>query len=149
MRSFVRSGPWRAVSPPPAASRTLLVVSACALIDRAGHVLLSRRPEGKSMAGLWEFPGGKVEAGEEPAAALIRELREELAIDTEASCLAPLAFNSEGDLVLLLFACRKYRGLPTPLEGQELAWAAPGDLFRFDLVPADRPLAAAVRDLLV
>ena len=126
----------------------MLVVAACALIDRSGQVLLSRRPEGKAHGGLWEFPGGKVEAGEEPPAALIRELREELGIDTEESCLAPLTFNGEGELLLLLYVCRNYRGLPAPLEGQTLAWAEPGTLFDYDLVPADRPLAAAVRDLL-
>ncbi|WP_332871528.1 (deoxy)nucleoside triphosphate pyrophosphohydrolase [Parvularcula mediterranea] len=126
----------------------MLVVSACALIDRAGQVLLTQRPPGKAHQGLWEFPGGKVEEGEDPAEALIRELREELGIDTQTSCLAPLAFNAVDDLLLLLFVCRKYKGIPAPLEGQGLAWTAPGDLLSADLVPADIPLAAAVRDLL-
>lgn len=126
-----------------------LIVSACALIDRDGRVLLSQRPADKQHGGLWEFPGGKAELGEEPAAALIRELHEELGIDTEESCLAPLAFHAAEGLILLLYACRKYRGIPAPLEGQTLAWAEPGALMGFDLVPADRPLAAAVRDLLV
>lgn len=127
----------------------MLIVSACALIDRAGHVLLTDRPGGKTHAGKWEFPGGKAEPGERASAALIRELREELGIDTEESCLAPLSFNAEGDLLLLLFVCRKFRGIPQPLEGQSLRWTAPQDLLAVDLVPADRPLAAAVRDLLV
>lgn len=126
----------------------MLIVSACALIDRTGQVLLSRRPQGKAHAGLWEFPGGKVEPGEDPGEALIRELQEELAVDTETSCLAPLAFNGEGELLLLLYVCRKYKGIPVPVEGQELAWVQPDRLFEYDLVPADRPLAAAVRDLL-
>lgn len=111
-------------------------------------MLLSQRPVGKTHAGLWEFPGGKVEKGEEPAAGLIRELGEELGIDTEESCLAPLSFSTEGELLLLLYVCRKYRGIPAPLEGQNLAWCAPRMLLDHDLVPADRPLAAAVRDLL-
>ncbi|MEM1380365.1 MAG: (deoxy)nucleoside triphosphate pyrophosphohydrolase [Pseudomonadota bacterium] len=126
----------------------MLLVGACALIDRQGQVLLSQRPQGKAHAGLWEFPGGKVEAGEEPGAALIRELREELGIDTEESCLAPLSFNTEGELLLLLYVCRKYKGIPVPLEGQTLTWSAPQDLMNYPLVPADKPLAAAVRDLL-
>ncbi|GGY39630.1 (deoxy)nucleoside triphosphate pyrophosphohydrolase [Parvularcula lutaonensis] len=126
----------------------MLIVAAVALIDKTGCVLLSQRPEGKAHAGQWEFPGGKVEEGENVGEALIRELREELGIDTETSCLAPLAFNGEGDLLLLLYACRKYKGVPTPLEGQTLAWARPDEIFSYDLVPADKPLAAAVRDLL-
>ena len=125
-----------------------MIVAACALIDRSGHVLLSRRPTHKTHGGLWEFPGGKVETGETPAVALVRELREELGIDTEASCLAPLSFNTEGPLILLLYVCRKYKGIPAPLEGQALTWSAPAELMARDLVPADRPLAAAVRDLL-
>ncbi|MEM6748460.1 MAG: (deoxy)nucleoside triphosphate pyrophosphohydrolase [Pseudomonadota bacterium] len=126
----------------------MLIVAACALIDRDGRVLLTQRPQGKTQAGLWEFPGGKAEEGEKPDHALIRELKEELGIDTEASCLAPLAFSGEGELLLLLYACRKYKGIPAPLEGQELSWSKAEDLFSYDLVPADRPLAAAVRDLL-
>ncbi len=126
----------------------MLIVSACALIDRDGRVLLTQRPEGKSHAGQWEFPGGKIEDGEDPGQGLIRELKEELGVNTETSCLAPLAFNNEGELLLLLYACRKYKGIPAPLEGQELSWSKAEDLFSYDLVPADRPLAAAVRDLL-
>jgi 8-oxo-dGTP diphosphatase len=128
---------------------TQLLVAACALIDRDGQVLLAQRPPDKDDGGLWEFPGGKVEAGERAEDALIRELREELGIDTEASCLAPLSFNTApSGLILLLFACRKYQGVPSPLEGQNLTWSAPERLLGHDLVPADRPLAAAVRDLL-
>jgi 8-oxo-dGTP diphosphatase len=126
----------------------LLIVAACALIDRAGQVLLSRRPAGKAHAGLWEFPGGKAEEDEEARAALIRELGEELGISTEESCLAPLTFESEGDLLLLLYVCRKYKGIPVPKEGQTLCWVSPEQLLEQDLVPLDRPLAAAVRDLL-
>nr|WP_305888987.1 (deoxy)nucleoside triphosphate pyrophosphohydrolase [Parvularcula maris] len=125
-----------------------MIVSACALIDRAGQVLLSKRPEGRAHAGLWEFPGGKAEPGEEPRTALIRELGEELGISTEESCLAPLTFEGEGELLLLLYVCRKYKGIPAPLEGQTLRWFDPGELLDQDLVPLDRPLAAAVRDLL-
>ncbi|MEM9810244.1 MAG: (deoxy)nucleoside triphosphate pyrophosphohydrolase [Pseudomonadota bacterium] len=131
-----------------AKSSSVLIVSACALIDRDGRVLLTQRPEGKPFAGKWEFPGGKAEEGEAPDDALIRELKEELGIDTEASCLAPLAFNSEDSLLLLLYVCRKFKGAPMALEGQNLSWSGPRDLLRYDLVPADRPLAAAVRDLL-
>jgi len=126
----------------------MITVAACALIDRAGSVLLSRRPEGKNHGGLWEFPGGKLDPGERPPEALIRELREELGINTEESCLAPLSFNAVDGLLLLLFVCQKYQGIPAPLEGQTLEWAKPGELLSYDLVPADRPLAAAVRDLL-
>ncbi|MEM7740966.1 MAG: (deoxy)nucleoside triphosphate pyrophosphohydrolase [Pseudomonadota bacterium] len=126
----------------------MLIVSACALIDRDGRVLLSQRPEGKTHAGLWEFPGGKVEEGERPEDALIRELKEELGVDTETSCLAPIAFNTDEALLLLLFACRKYQGIPQPLEGQGLRWSKAEDLLSHNLVPADRPLAATTRDLL-
>lgn len=126
----------------------MIPVAACALIDRDGQVLLGQRPAHKHHGGLWEFPGGKIEGGEEPAAALIRELREELGIDTEESCLAPLSFSTHGEVLLLLYVCRKYEGIPAPLEGQQLAWSAPHALMGFDLCPGDRPLAAAVRDLL-
>ena len=122
----------------------LVLVSAVALIDADGRVLLAQRPEGKSMAGLWEFPGGKPEAGEVPEAALVRELREELGIETEASCLAPATFASEplGDrhLLLLLYVLRKWRGVPRALHASELKWMRTTDLYSLDMPPADRPL---------
>lgn len=130
----------------------IVLVSAVALIDIDGRVLLAQRPEGKSMAGLWEFPGGKVESGETPEAALIRELREELGIDTSASCLAPLAFAShtydDFHLLMPLFACRRWTGSVIPLEGQTLAWVRSTDLNRYDMPPADVPLIPILRDWL-
>ena len=129
----------------------LLVVCA-ALIDADGRVLLARIPDGKPHEGAWEFPGGKVEPGETPESALIRELEEELGIATEESCLAPLAFGTDTNggrpVVLLAYACRKWRGLPAPREGQTLTWTLPGKLLGHDTPPADKPIAAAVRDLL-
>lgn len=130
----------------------IVLVSAVALIDIDGRVLLAQRPEGKSMAGLWEFPGGKVESGETPEAALIRELREELGIDTSASCLAPLAFAShtydDFHLLMPLFACRRWKGSVIPLEGQSLAWVRAGDLQNYEMPPADIPLIPILRDWL-
>ncbi|MFP4303992.1 8-oxo-dGTP diphosphatase MutT [Rhodosalinus sp.] len=130
----------------------VVLVAAVALIDRDGRVLLAQRPEGKSMAGLWEFPGGKVEPGETPEAALIRELNEELGIDTAASCLAPLTFASHGypdfHLLMPLFACRKWEGVPQAREGQQLAWAAPARLRDYPMPPADLPLIPILRDWL-
>lgn len=130
----------------------LLLVSAVALIDVDGRVLLAQRPEGKSLAGLWEFPGGKVEAGETPEAALIRELREELGIETKQSCLAPLTFASHSyeafHLLMPLFACRRWQGIPTPREGQTLAWVRANDLRNYPMPPADIPLIPILRDWL-
>lgn len=130
----------------------LLLVAACALVDADGRVLLARRPKDKPMAGLWEFPGGKVAAEETPEEALARELREELAIEVDPKCLAPFAFAScesgEFHLLMPLFLCRKWSGSPRPVEAEELAWARPRDFFQFDLAPADRPLAAQMRDFL-
>lgn len=130
----------------------LLLVAACALVDRDGRVLLARRPQGKPMAGLWEFPGGKLVEGETPEQALIRELKEELGIETDASCLAPIAFascaNEGSHLLMPLFVCRKWKGTPQPIDADELRWVRPEALLDFDMPPADRPLAAQLRDFL-
>ena len=130
----------------------MVLVSAVALIDVDGRVLLAQRPEGKSMAGLWEFPGGKVELGETPEAALIRELQEELGIDTWASCLAPLTFASHSyddfHLMMPLFACRKWEGTPQAREGQTLKWVKPADMRDYPMPAADIPLIAVLRDWL-
>ena len=130
----------------------LVLVAAVALVDADGRVLLARRPEGKAMAGLWEFPGGKVHPDETPEAALIRELREELAIDVAASCLAPFTFAShryaDFHLLMPLYVCRVWQGQATPLEGQELAWVRPARLADYPMPPADKPLVAQLRDLL-
>ena len=130
----------------------VLLVAAVVLLDADNRVLLAKRPPGKAMSGLWEFPGGKVGAGETPEAALIRELREELAIETAASCLAPLTFAShrypEFHLLMPLFVCRVWSGTPTAMEGQELAWVRPGRLRDYEMPPADIGLIAMLRDLL-
>lgn len=129
-----------------------VLVSAAALIDVDGRVLLAQRPAGKSMAGLWEFPGGKVEPGETPEHALIRELQEELGIDTWESCLAPLTFAShsysEFHLLMPLFACRKWNGTPISRENQTLRWVRVGDFSDYPMPPADVPLVAHLRDWL-
>jgi len=131
--------------------KTILVV-AVVLIDRDGRVLLSQRPSGKSMAGLWEFPGGKVENGEVPEEALIRELKEELGIDTWSSCLAPLSFASHSyedfHLLMPVFVCRKWVGSPTPMESQALKWVNRDKLKDYPMPPADIPMIAVIRDLL-
>lgn len=133
-------------------SPDVLLVAAVALVDADGRVLLARRPEGKSMAGLWEFPGGKVGAGETPEAALIRELREELAIDTVESCLAPFTFAShrydDFHLLMPLYLCRVWQGTPTAQEGQTLAWVRPVRMRDYPMPPADKPLVAMLRDFL-
>ena len=134
------------------AGKPLLLVAACALVDVDGRVLLARRPEGKKMAGLWEFPGGKLHPGETPEAALIRELREELGIDVTAACLAPFAFAShayEGfHLLMPLFICRRWRGTPMPREDQTLSWVRASKLTEYEMPPADKPLIPLLRDFL-
>ncbi|ABF65646.1 mutator mutT protein [Ruegeria sp. TM1040] len=132
--------------------KKVVLVSAVALIDVEGRILLAQRPEGKSMAGLWEFPGGKVEAGETPEVALIRELQEELGINTWSSCLAPLTFASHSyekfHLLMPLFACRKWEGIPQAREGQVLKWVRPQELRDYPMPPADIPLITILRDWL-
>ncbi len=130
----------------------ILLVAACALIDADGRVLLAQRPEGKSMAGLWEFPGGKVETGERPEMTLIRELNEELGIRVKEDCLAPFAFASHGyekfHLLMPLYLCRRWEGIVMPREGQKLTWVRPNEMGNFPMPPADVPLVAQLRDLL-
>ncbi len=130
----------------------IVLVSAVALIDRDGRVLLAQRPEGRSMAGLWEFPGGKVEPDETPEAALVRELNEELGIETWDSCLAPLTFASHSyddfHLLMPLFACRKWKGIVQPKEGQDLKWVAAKALKDYPMPAADIPLVSILRDWL-
>src|SRR2546423_5642923 len=136
----------------PKAARPIVLVAAVALIDADGRVLLAQRPEGKHLAGLWEFPGGKVQPGETPEAALIRELEEELGINVVASCLAPFTFAShaypEFHLLMPLYVCRKWSGIVTPREGQRLAWVRPTRLTEYPMPPADKPLVAMLKDLL-
>jgi 8-oxo-dGTP diphosphatase len=130
----------------------IVLVAAVALIDADGRVLLAQRPPGKAMAGLWEFPGGKVDPGETPEAALIRELDEELGIDVAASCLAPFTFASHSyadfHLLMPLYVCRKWSGILVPREGQSLKWVRPAQLGDYPMPPADKPLVAMLRDLL-
>jgi len=131
---------------------SIVLVSAVALIDRDGRVLLAQRPEGKSMAGLWEFPGGKIEPDETPEAALVRELSEELDIETWDSCLAPLTFASHSyddfHLLMPLFACRKWDGIVKPKEGQNLKWVEAKALKEYPMPAADIPLISILRDWL-
>ena len=149
----VAEGCWEAGAQRSAPlDKPLLLVAAAALVDVDGRVLLARRPKGKDLAGYWEFPGGKIGAGETPEAALVRELREELGIDTQDSCLAPIAFASHGypdfHLLMPLYVCRIWRGQAVAREGQELAWVRPARIADYSLPPADEPLIAALRDLL-
>jgi 8-oxo-dGTP diphosphatase len=130
----------------------LVLVAALALVDEDGRILLTQRPEGKSMAGLWEFPGGKIEPGETPEAALIREIREELGIELRAPCIAPLTFASHSyesfHLLMPLFVCRRWEGEVEPLEGQGLAWVRAKKLRDYPMPPADIPLIPVLQDLL-
>lgn len=138
--------------PPLPDAKPMLLVAACALIDPDGRVLLARRPEGKPMAGLWEFPGGKLDPGETPEEALIRELREELGIEVSAACLAPFTFASHDagrfHLLMPLYLCRRWEGAITAREGQALAWVKPAKLSDYAMPPADKPLVALLRDFL-
>jgi 8-oxo-dGTP diphosphatase len=133
-------------------TRALVIVAAAALVDANGSVLLTRRPPGKAMAGLWEFPGGKLDAGETPEAALIRELAEELGIDVRARSLVPLTFASHSyprfHLLMPLYACREWSGTPVPREGQHLAWVQPMRLGEYPMPPADKPLIDVLRERL-
>ena len=130
----------------------LLTVAACALVDTDGRVLLAQRPAGKPMAGLWEFPGGKVEAGERPEQTFIRELKEELGIRVNEACLAPLTFASHGypdfHLLMPLYVCRRWEGTPMALEGQQLAWVRVNRLRDYPMPPADEPLVSHLMTLL-
>ena len=146
------SGCWQAGERGEASGKPSLLVAAAALIDIDGRVLLAQRPEGKAMAGLWEFPGGKVDEDETPEAALVRELHEELGIETRNSCLAPIAFASHAyedfHLLMPLFACRVWQGTPSGKEGQQLAWVKAARLSDYPMPPADLPLLPLLRDLL-
>src|SRR6202046_1580781 len=150
MSSAVPGPPPR--PPRPEGGKPLLLVAACALVDVDGRVLLARRPEGKKMAGLWEFPGGKMHQGETPEAALIRELKEELGIDVSAACLAPFTFASYDyerfHLLMPLYLCRRWKGVAMPRENQTLKWVRPAQLPDYDVPPADKPLISMLRDFL-
>lgn len=140
------------VAPAATGAKPLVLVAAAALIDKEGRILLARRPEGKKMAGLWEFPGGKMDPGETPEVALIRELKEELGIDVSSNCLAAFTFASHEyekfHLLMPLFLCRRWKGTPTGREGQQLAWVRPDKLGDYKMPPADRPLVPLLRDFL-
>jgi 8-oxo-dGTP diphosphatase len=133
-------------------SVNIVLVAACALADSDGRVLIAQRPAGKSMAGLWEFPGGKVEPGERPEQTLVRELNEELGIVVDETCLAPLTFASHGypdfHLLMPLYVCRKWEGIVTPREGQKVAWVRPNRLRDYPMPPADEPLISHLMGLL-
>lgn len=132
--------------------KRLLLVAACALIDADGRVLICKRPQGKQLAGLWEFPGGKVEPGELPEETVVRELAEELGVETKTTCLAPLTFASHGyddfNLLMPLFVCRRFWGIPRALEHEALKWVRPNRLRDYDMPPADAPLIPFLIDLL-
>ena len=132
--------------------KKLLLVVACALVDADGRVLIAQRPEGKQLAGLWEFPGGKLEPGETPEETLVRELKEELGIDTKVACLAPLTFASHSyetfNLLMPLYVCRRFWGTPQPLDAQALKWVKPNRLRDYPMPPADTPLIPFLIDLL-
>ncbi|MCX8999971.1 8-oxo-dGTP diphosphatase MutT [Rhizobiaceae bacterium BDR2-2] len=134
------------------AGRKILLVAACALIDPDGRILLAQRPEGKNLAGLWEFPGGKVEPGETPEETLVRELEEELGVVTKVACLAPLTFASHTyetfHLLMPLYVCRRFEGIATGREGQALKWVRPARLRDYPMPPADEPLIPFLLDLL-
>tara|TARA_B100000900_G_scaffold412366_1_gene433993 strand:- start:1260 stop:1664 length:405 start_codon:yes stop_codon:yes gene_type:complete len=127
------------------------LVSACALINEKGKVLINKRPEGKDYAGYWEFPGGKVEENETPEDAIIRELKEEINIDVSAACLAPLSFTEKNYekyyVVVLLYVCRKWEGHMKPMENQQIEWVYPNDIEDFNVLPADKSFFATLRDL--
>ena len=131
---------------------TMLFVVAAALTNQAGEILLQRRPEGRQMAGLWEFPGGKVDAGESPESALVRELNEELGINVDPQKLQPMTFASEPleerNLLLLLYICREWQGEPQPLDAPEIRWLHPSDMHKLPMPPADKPLVVALENLL-
>jgi len=133
-------------------NRKILLVAACALVDSDGRILLSQRPEGKALAGLWEFPGGKVEQGETPEECLVRELQEELGVQTKIACLAPLTFASHTydnfHLLMPLYICRRYEGIARGQEGQAVRWVRPQNLRDFPMPPADEPLIPFLQDLL-
>ncbi|ESY75186.1 (deoxy)nucleoside triphosphate pyrophosphohydrolase [Mesorhizobium sp. M1050] len=134
------------------AGKRMLLVAACALVDADGRVLLAQRPEGKQLAGLWEFPGGKVEPGETPEQCIIRELHEEIGVETDIPCLAPLTFASHSyddfHLLMPLFICRRFRGIAQPREGQALKWVRPKQMRDYPMPPADAPLIPFLIDLL-
>lgn len=132
--------------------KRLLLVAACALVDADGRVLIAQRPQGKQLAGLWEFPGGKVEPGETPEQCLVRELHEEIGIETKIACLAPLTFASHSyddfHLLMPLYICRRFEGIAVPKEGQTLKWVRPRQMRDYPMPPADEPLIPFLIDLL-
>ena len=148
----IASGTMAETEPAAKAGTRIVLVAACALVDGDGRVLIAQRPDGKAMAGLWEFPGGKVEKGENPEDTLIRELAEELGIVTQPACLAPLTFASHAyetfHLLMPLYICRRYEGIARGLEGQAVKWVRPKALRDYPMPPADEPLIPVLIDLL-